>query len=238
MGIIIFNGLSSADYGIKVWQAPTYSIPERDYETVHVPGRDGDLLLDKDSYKNTIRSYIVSFGRQNKKDFTILANGLSEWLHSCSGYARLEDSYEPEYYRIAAYQETNEIVNVYQQAGQTTIKFNCKPQRFLKSGDEKITFNQAGYLNNPTFFKSRPIIKVYGNGNGVLTVGEYIVTITSIVDYIVIDSELMDAYKGTENCNSKITLNGNFPRLVNGRNSISFSGGITSVEVQPKWWTI
>lgn len=238
MGIIIFNGLSSADYGIKVWQAPTYTIPERDYETVHVPGRDGDLLLDKGSYKNTTRSYVVSFGRLNKKDFTILANSLSEWLHSCSGYARLEDSYEPEYYRIAAYQETNDITNAYHEAGQTTIKFNCKPQRYLKSGDEIITFKSAGSLINPTFFSARPIIKVYGSGNGVLKVGEYTVTITSIDGYIVIDSEIMDAYKDTINCNSKIQLNGNFPRLDKGTTEIAFSGGITSVEVIPKWWTI
>lgn len=238
MGIIIFNGLSSADYGIKVWQAPTYSIPERDYEKIHVPGRDGDLILDKGSYKNTTRSYVVSFGRPDKKDFTLLANSLSEWLHSCSGYARLEDSYEPEYYRIAAYDESNDITNAYHQAGQTTIKFNCKPQRFLKSGDGIIKFTKLGYLDNPTFFAARPIVKVYGNGDGVLRIGEYAVTIKSIEEYIVIDSEMMDAYKGTLNCNSKIQLNGNFPRLEKGRNEISFSGAITSLEVQPKWWTI
>lgn len=238
MGIIIFNGLSSADYGIKVWQAPTYTIPERDYETVHVPGRDGDLILDKGSYKNTTRSYVVSFGRGDKKDFTLLANSLSEWLHSCSGYARLEDSYEPEYYRMAAYDESNDITNAYHQAGQATIKFNCKPQRFLKSGDAVITFSKNGFLDNPTFFSARPIIKVYGNGDGVLRIGEYAVTITAIEEHIVIDSEMMDAYKGTLNCNSKIKLNGNFPRLEKGRNEILFSGGITSLEVQPKWWTI
>lgn len=238
MGRIIFNGLSSEDYGIKVWQPPTYTIPERDYEIVHVPGRDGDIVLDKGSYKNTVRSYVVSFGKCDKEDFTLLANGLSEWLHSCSGYARLEDSYEPEYYRLALYQETNDIINAYHKAGQTTIKFNCKPQRFLKSGDNVIRFITNGYLQNPTFFESRPILTIYGNGNGTVQLGEYVITLKDVDEYIVVDSELMDAYKGTINCNSKIELNGNFPRLTKGRNDISFAGGITAVEVKPKWWTI
>ena len=57
MGIIIFNGRSSKDLGIEVWSPPNYQVPQRDYDTVHIPGRDGDLLIDKESYKNVSRSY-------------------------------------------------------------------------------------------------------------------------------------------------------------------------------------
>lgn len=239
MGVIIFNGLSSDDFGIKVWQAPSYTMPERDYETIHVEGRNGDIVLDKGSYKNANRSYVVSFGKRDKEDFTLLANRLSEWLHSCSGYARLEDSYEPEYYRLAIYKEANEVVNAYHQAGQATIIFNCKPQRFLKDGDKIIRFEKTGFIDNPTFFESRPIINVFGNGNGELCVGEYTVNLNNIDGFITIDSDIMDAYKDTKNCNSQIKLNGgNFPRLIPGRTYITFSGGITAVEVRPKWWTI
>ena len=56
--------------------------------------------------------------------------------------------------------------------------------------------------------------------------------------YKTIDSELQDAYKGTTNCNSLVTLSNGFPKLIKGENEISFSGGITSVEVIPKWWTL
>ena len=216
MGIIICNGQSSADYGIKVWPIICIFI----------------IIIE------TTRTYVVSFGRDDKKDFTAMANKLVEWLHSCSGYARLEDSYEPDFYRLAMYKDSNDITNVYHQAGQVTLRFNCKPQRFLKSGDNVIRFNGFGRLENPTNFEARPIIKVYGSGDGVLKIGEYTVTIKSIDGFIVIDSELMDAYKDGRNCNSQIELNGNFPRLTKGRNAISFSGGITSLEVQPKWWTI
>jgi len=266
MGVIIFNGRSSKDRGIEVWAPPNYQIPQKDYETIHIPGRDGDLLIDKNSYKNVSRSYTVSFGQEDKKNFTSLANALAEWLHSASGYARLEDSYEPEYYRLACYQKATEITNAYQIAGSATIEFNCKPQRFLKSGDRPVNFikgkygindsmgqmildsskntvegyiESQRYINNPTQHASSPIIKVYGNGAGEIQIGNNAITIVSINGYLVIDSDLMEVYKDETNCNSKVKFGLNsFPKLRPGINDISFSGEITRLEVIPKWWTI
>lgn len=83
-----------------------------------------------------------------------------------------------------------------------------------------------------------PTIIVKGSGKGVLQIGKYTVTISDINSLVTIDCELQDAYNGTANRNSTITLSNGFPKLVSGTNSIAFSGGITSVEVIPKWWTL
>lgn len=115
---------------------------------------------------------------------------------------------------------------------------NAKPQRFLKSGDIPVIVRTTSKLRNPTGFKSLPIIKVNGSGKGNLRIGDYVITISNISSYLTIDSELQDAYKGTTNCNSLVTLSNGFPKLIKGENEISFSGGITSVEVIPKWWTL
>ena len=69
---------------------PGYETPEKDYEVTHIPGRNGDIYVDKGSYKNVSRSYDIAIGAENK-DFTIMANFISEWLNSASGYAKLED---------------------------------------------------------------------------------------------------------------------------------------------------
>ena len=237
MGVIIFNDISSRDYDIQVEKLPDYETPEKDYDIIHVPGRNGDLIIDKGSYKNTLRRYQLSVGSLTK-DFVSMANAISEWLHSASGYARLEDSYEPEYYRMAIYKDSGLIENLLGSAGRTSIAFNCKPQRFLKSGDESIVFSEAGTIFNPTGFKSSPIIIINGNGAGVLRIGIYTVSVSSIDTSVTINSDIQDAYNGMENRNSTITLNNGFPKLVPGENNISFSGGITSVEVIPKWWTL
>lgn len=64
------------------------------------------------------------------------------------------------------------------------------------------------------------------------------VKISDIGNCIVINSEIQDAYEGTINKNSYISLNNGFPKLGIGENEISFSGGITHIEMIPKWWTL
>lgn len=237
MGIVIFNGISSQDYGIQVEHPPEYQTPARDYEIIHISGRNGDLVIDNGSFQNVPRSYQIAIGDQ-EKDFTNMANIISEWVNSASGYARLEDSYEPEYYRMAMFYEETTVENILQHAGRTTIEFNCKPQRFLKSGEDLLKFTSNAVLRNPTGFRSLPIITVYGTGKGVLGIGDYGITISDIRGSLILNSEIQDVYNGTVNRNGDVILSSGFPELVPGENSITWSGGITSVEVIPKWWTL
>lgn len=136
MGIITFNGVASNTLGIVVEHPPNYVAPKKDYEVIHVPGRSGDILMDNGSYQNVPRSYDIAIGSRTL-DFTTQANTISNWLHSADaqGYARLEDSYEPDFYRMAYYDEETEITNILQRMGRATVNFNCKPQRYFKSGD-------------------------------------------------------------------------------------------------------
>ncbi len=236
-GIIVFNKQSSEDYGIVVETAPNYETPERDFNLVHVPGRNGDLSFDSGSYRNVSRTYKIAIGSY-KEQFTTMANRISEWLNSANGYARLEDSYERDYFRLALYKDELDIQNVLRHAGRVTISFNCKPQRFLKQGEQTIIFNQLGKLRNPTNFMAKPLITIRGIGSGQFSLGGYICMISDIGTYTTIDSDIQDVYKGTENRNQYITLPDGFPKLGKGENEISFSGGITSMEVVPRWWTI
>ena len=234
MGIIIFNNKSSADCRIQVAHPPGYAYPERDYTITHIPGRNGDIMQDNGCYKNVERTYEVSFDAPNE-DFATYANAVSAWLHSTTGYARLEDSYEPNYYRMATYQESNIFENLYNQAGTATIVFECKPQRFLKTGDNTITIQNSLTIMNPTGFEAYPLFKVTGT-SGVLTVNGNSITFSSIDDFVMLDCELQDAYKETTNKNS--TVSGTFPVLKPGSNAISWTGDISSVTMKPRWWTI
>ena len=234
MGMIIFNNKSSPDCHIQVAHPPGYAYPERDYTITHIPGRNGDIIQDNGCYKNVERTYEVSFDALNE-DFATYANAVSAWLHSTTGYARLEDSYEPNYYRMATYQESNIFENLYNQAGTATIVFECKPQRFLKTGDNTITIQNSLTIMNPTGFEAYPLFKVTGT-SGVLTVNGKQITLSSIDGYTMLDCELQDAYKETINKNS--TVSGTFPVLKPGTNTISWTGGISSVTMKPRWWTI
>lgn len=238
MGVVIYNGISSKDYHIEVEHPPGYGIPERDYESVHVPGRNGDVIMYNGSYQNIKREYEISVG-SHEKYMPELAVGISEWLLSSNSYARLEDSYEPEHYRLAIYLDTTDIENILFHGGRGTIAFNCKPQRFLKSGDKPVIFTSASnHLKNPTSFQALPIITVKGTGEGTVDIGGYVIGISEIGGSITINSEIQDAYSGTLNKNNVVSLGNGFPKLSKGTNNISFSGGVTSLEVIPKWWTL
>lgn len=241
MGVIIFNGIPSTNYGIHVETPPVYATPERDYGVVHIPGRNGDLVIDNGSYKNVTRKYSISVGEIDG-NFTTLAAGVSEWLHSASGYARLEDSYESDYFRLAYYVADAEMENLFHQAGKMSIEFNCKPARFLKAGERAVPFTTAGSISNPTFQKSFPKLTVVVSGSGTLTIGDQTTTISGLTNStrMVIDSELQDVYEegSLTNLNSKVSFSDGFPLLSPGVNTITFTGSITSVEVIPRWWIL
>ena len=107
----------------------------------------------------------------------------------------------------------------------------------MKSGEATKTLTGSGTLTNITKFDALPIITVYGSGVGTVTVNDTTVSISEIDSYIVLDCELMDAYKGTVNKNPYISAV-DFPVLKAGVNNISFTGGVTSLDIVPRWWTI
>ncbi len=69
-------------------------------------------------------------------------------------------------------------------------------------------------------------------------IGRYEIQLSRINEYVTLDSELQDAFKGSENKNADVTLPDGYPKLPPGATSITFSGGITSVEITPRWWTL
>ena len=49
---IFYNGESCKDVGLSVVSRPTIPVPEREYDTIKVEGRDGELHRDKKTYKD------------------------------------------------------------------------------------------------------------------------------------------------------------------------------------------
>ena len=236
MGIVVFNGISSQDLHIQVQTEPSYDFPEKDYEVTHVPGRNGDIVIDQGSWQNVSRKYNLAMDA-GKISYTEVASKLVQWLHSASGYARLEDSYEPDFYRMAMYKDSGSISNIFNKAGQIEVEFTCKPQRYFKSGEAADIFVASSEYRNPTDFPAKPLIKIHGSGSGVVGIGTYTVTINDIIDGMIVDSEQQDTYKDQMNCNSKVSIT-EYPKLVSGNNVISISGGVTSIEIIPRWWTL
>ena len=134
MGVVIYNGQSSEDFGLHVTYRPDYDLPVRDVEEITLPGKDGTILYDNGRYDKTERKYAMTFGDEDV-DFYDMAIKMSKWLNSSpSKYVRLSDSYEPYVYRLARFVPDGPILPVLENAGGLEVKFECLPQRFYKEG--------------------------------------------------------------------------------------------------------
>lgn len=234
MNYFILDNKKSLDYGLYITGSGAFNAPERDVETVEVPGRNGNLIIDRGRFKNVIQSYKAFI----HKDFAKNAEAARAWLLSSTGYRRLEDTYNPDYFRLARFSgPQNWNVRALCAGGETELLFDCKPQRFLKSGEHSLYPSNGATICNPTLFPALPLIAVYGSNYGTVTVNGNPINIMDLDGHVVIDCELQDAYKGIENKNHTIYLN-TFPQLMPGENFIEYSGGITSITLMPRWWTL
>lgn len=257
MGTMIFNGISTEDIGVIIQAPPVYEFPTKKYDVIQIIGKNGDIVIDKNSYNNVNREYNLALVFRKSDTFVENVRLIVDWLSSASGYARLEDSYEPNYFRMAMYRSGGQMTNYYGKATGMIVKFECKPQRFLKSGENSIVFKKSTHgegvfhkIMNPTKYLALPELSIF---NGVETIeirnGEdvenpdniTILTITEeITDKVVIDSEIQDAYTESSFINSKIQLTNGFPKLYPGTNWIKFSNATDNSEIllKPRWWVL
>ena len=241
MGVVMFNNISSKSVGVEVETFPKYVAPQKIYEVTHVPGRNGDLVRDTKTYDNVPREYGVSIATYNQVEYSRKMAQVVEWLHSASGYARLEDTYDPDVYRMAYFKDQLSLDNIFNEAGKATLKFICKPQRYLKSGETPTTFTTSGTIVNHTINDAFPLLNIITDDTeGTISIGNYSFEILAgSGTHLTIDCELQDAWYLEENKNNYIALNGGeYPRIEPGTQTISFTGGIVSVEVTPRWWIV
>ena len=234
MNFFTFADQSSVDFGIYISGDGTFNAPERDVTTYSIPGRNGDLIVDNGRFLNISLAYqaFIPFG------FPLKAERIRLWLKSKTGYQRLEDTYHPEFFRMAYMANTIDFKpKVLNRSAEFTLNFICQPQRWLKTGELPININQSGARIFNAYMPSLPIFKVYGSGSGALVVNQTTVVIKDISEYMMIDCDIQNAYKGTVNQNQNISAPV-FPELQSGENTIAWSGNITGVEIVPRWWTI
>lgn len=234
-GLIVYGGVASSDYGIVVGEAPSFDKPNRRANVYPIQGRNGSILFQDGSFEDVTRSYKIWVAEESG-DLADKVNAISGWLYSLTGYQRLEDSFEPDVFRLAYINNIGNFSNEMMQYGTATLSFTCRPERFLKSGEDIQTVTNGDELNNPTRFESKPLIHIEGSGTVSVGIGGKTIT-ASISDYINIDCDRLNAYRlPSENKNTDIT--GTFPTIATGINAITLTGTITKCEITPRYFTI
>ena len=131
----------------------------------------------------------------------------------------LVDEYEPDYFRLAYYKGGFDAENRHTILGKFDLVF------------------RGNKIVNPTAYKAKPLIHVTGSGSGTVTVAGKTMSFTDMVDYLNVDCEKQDVYRlSYENRNN--LMSGEFPILPSGESEITFTGGITGVEITPRFFVI
>ncbi len=217
----IFKNKDSRDFNIIVNELPPIQTVDDEVEYIEVPGRDGHLTITKDRKPSLEKEVVISI-----RPGSDIAN-IKKWLSS-SG--KLILSNDPEVFYIARIQTIRELEEV-SKFGSVSLNFMCQPYGYLYSGDETLIIDSKNTILINQYAESKPIVKVVGNGAGDVTINNKKIIIDNIDSSIVIDSELEESYSGTQEAFFK----GEYPVFINGENAITWSGGVTRLEVIPRW---
>ena len=269
LNYLTYDSVDSRDFGVFLSGDGAFDAPARRGEMISIPGRNGSLFMDEGVFENITVEYPAVIGTGYEAIFRTKLGDLRSALTSRGNYKRLTDTYHPDEFRLGVYREGLEVDPQHMtRAGSFTMKFDCKPQRFLVSGEEPVQFNDDGTIINPTLFASSPLILVTGNGK--VAIGKYRFTVTGNSETIWIDTEIMEAftpegtlYELTDEKNEVITqeigidievmdgseyptnmlgyiefANNVMPKIDPGEQAVHMSSTITSLVIYPRWWRL
>ena len=221
-----YDGITSSDFGVYIGGEKTFDAPALRGQSIEIPGRNGNVFISSGSYENVELVYPSFNFEPDLETFRSRLADLRNALSSRTSYKRLTDTLHPDEFRMAVFRDGFEAKPIkYNTAAEFDIVFDCKPQRFLKSGEVPYDFvtsyqgltdensvqlqnengvdieGGVGFSNNivnPTEFEAKPLI--HAKGNGIVNLGSQRITISGLASNgtdIYIDCESMEIYTKT-----------------------------------------
>ena len=88
-------GTQLSTFGMYQSGNKTFASAEKDLEFVEIPGKSGDLVIDRNRFRNITREYDCFIVSDDEADFRTKIRNLADFLGSLRTYARIEDTYHP-----------------------------------------------------------------------------------------------------------------------------------------------
>lgn len=229
---IQFNNYNSyKDLGLIVEHRPNIPISEKNINNIYIQGSNGTLIEDLGTYKDI--EININFGFKATRDkFSFKCRKIINWLNNIEDN-KLMFSDDEMFYKVKTIVfDEGGIEKGLRTIGRFTVTFICDPFKYLENELVTITKNNFTIYNEGTY-ESEPYLKIFTTGDITLSINNEVIKFTNIEDYIELDSELMECYKDSQNCNNKMI--GEFPILKVGKNNISWIGNVNKIEITPRW---
>lgn len=228
MAEIIWKNKSSKEIeGLIITNTPPITKPKMRVDKIEIDGRDGDII-EKVGYESYTKNVEIGLTR----NFDI-----NEIIKYFTGDGELVLSDEPDKVYIASIFDDVDYEKLLQ-IRKATIKFHVQPFKYLKD-ESKVSLNVTTQtsieVENKGLEISKPIITLEGSGTIEIAVnGENIFRyiFPSGETKVTIDSLKEEAY--FEGVYKNRNMLGEFPKLEVGNNTISWTGTLTKIEIEPK----
>jgi predicted phage tail component-like protein len=228
---VIFNDSSTKDLGIKIVKEIDIPIPKRRVELTPLDGVDGSYSEDLETYDSIVIPVECNF--IDREDINSKASRIAHWLTNINN-EKLIFSDDTRYFRIVEKVECEDIKRQLRVKGSFIINFTCNPFKHLNE-EALISITANSSIYSPELvYVSIPTIKVFGSGDITLTINGQDQLLYSVSGHIILNSDLEEAYNESfDNLNNN--TNGEFLRLKNGKNDVSFIGTVSKIEITPNW---
>lgn len=226
------DGEAIEQYGMSLVDRPAVPTAELDVEHTEIRGRNGSLTK-KYAFKDVVfkpNFNYLEYGQPFMPAFRTFKLALFR-------AQTLDFEDDPTVYRKIKSVSVDDAGNDDLNYGQFAAELTLDPFYYdVATAATVQTLNAASVLTNPGY-DAEPYLKVYGTGSGTVVINGQVVSLTGINGFIEIDTAMRNAYKTTDSglVNLNSAMSGDFPELASGDNAISFAGGITSIDVLPRW---
>ncbi|GLV61709.1 hypothetical protein Bmyc01_03790 [Bacillus mycoides] len=211
-----------SSFGVYMIGRPVIPTAEQEVEHIIVPGRHGSLTK-KGAYKD------VPF----KVKFNLLENENIKPLIRCVKLLFINGKSlfftDDEVYRKIKHVKIGDITNDIEEHGEFEVEFTLDPFEYVTTVPFLLT--KPATILNPGNIESFPKLEVFGNGDLRIMINEVTFQIKGVTDSVIIDSDLLIAYKGT----LPMKTVGEFPLFKVGENSIEWSGNVNRILIEPRW---
>ena len=246
---INFDGVSSEEAGIIFLSPLKLSAPIPRSKKFSVPGRNGDIYVYDGAFENrtaTVQACLYSEELVKSKFAK-----LNEWLFSSFGYKRLVTADDPEHYLLARVVNGPEIITKATNVAPFTIKFDCKPQRFLTNSDT-VTITTELQFESITSFNTKPLLEIsysVSSGNGTIILNGTKINIDTVrltsegapsVIYYDAETETTYGINGSGDHIEYVDIVSGAKNIsVNpGINKVTIGGDTTLLKITPRGWNL
>lgn len=226
---IIIDNTYGIQYDLHIINRVDIPVATKNIQTISILGRNGVLTKD---YGFLDRTITVNFNfkiRDREENMSKKIRNISSWLINAKKITFTDD--KEVYYKVKSV-NISDIARNLRVFGSFSVTFTIEPFAYY-SLNSKLVLTNSTKIFNIGSYESEPYIKIYGSGNVTLNINDKETILKSINEYIEIDTEIKETHKNYESMNDKKV--GDYPVFKIGENSISWTGSVTRVEIEPRW---